>query len=70
MDSNSSSDHEGSEEVVRAPLGKIRSPAVISSLGIWLNTVQIKSPYLVDMEVDSMKKFIVEYKRYSQKWPR
>ena len=32
--------------------------------------VNVKSSYLVDLEVDGMKKFILEYKRYSQKCVR
>jgi hypothetical protein len=38
--------------------------------GMRLNMVNVKPPYLVDLEVDSLKKFILEYKRYSQKCPR
>jgi len=29
----------------------------------------IKLPHLADLEVESMKKFILDYKRYSQKCP-
>ena len=54
--------------VKRAPLGRAR-PAVVSPLaidpGMWLNMVNVK-PYLVDLGVNSTKKFILEYKRYSQ----
>ena len=32
--------------------------------------VNVKPPYLVDLEIESMKKFILEYKRYAQKCPR
>ena len=32
--------------------------------------VNVKPPYLSDLEIESMKKFILEYKRYSQKCPR
>ena len=74
MDSNSSSDNELLEEVVRAPHGRARPPAVIAPLeldpGLWLNMVNVKSPYLLDLEIESMKKFILEYKRYTQKCPR
>ena len=38
--------------------------------GIWLNIVDVKPPHLSDLEVESMKKFILDYKRYSQKCPR
>ena len=37
---------------------------------MWLNMVNVKPPYLPDLEVESIKKFILEYKRYSQKCPR
>ena len=32
--------------------------------------VNVKLPHLADLEVESMKKFILDYKRYSQKFPR
>ena len=32
--------------------------------------VNVKPPHLADLEVESMKKFILDYKRYSQKCPR
>ena len=38
-------------------------------LGMWLNMVNVKPPYLADLEIESMKKFILDYKRYSQKCP-
>jgi hypothetical protein len=48
-----------------------RLPAVIAPLamdpGLWLNMVNVKPPYLLDLEIESMKNFILEYKRYSQK---
>ena len=39
---------------------------------MWLNInmVNVKPPYLVDLEVESMKKNILEYKRYAQTCPR
>jgi len=74
VEADSSSGDESLEEVVRAPLGRARPPAIVAPLamdpGMWLNMVNVKPPYLVDLEVDSMKKFILEYKRYSQKCPR
>jgi len=74
VESDSSSDNELLEEVVRVPHGRARPPAVIAPLamdpGLWLNMVNVKPPYLLDLEIDSMKKFILEYKRYSQKCPR
>ena len=32
--------------------------------------INVKPPHLSDLEVESMKKFILDYKRYSQKCPR
>ena len=32
-----------------------------------MNMVDVNHPYLPDLEIESMKKFILEYKRYSQK---
>ena len=46
-----------------------RCPAAINS-GMWLNMVNVKTPYLADLELESMKKFILDYKRYSQKCPQ
>ena len=37
---------------------------------MWLNMVNVKPPHLADLEVESMKKFNLDYKRYSQKYPR
>ena len=37
--------------------------------GMWLNMVTVKSPYLVDLEIESMIEFILSYKRYAQKFP-
>jgi len=74
VDSDSSSDNERLEEVVRAPNRRARPPAVISPLamnpGLWLNMVDVKSPYLLDLKIESMKKFIQEYIRVAQKCPR
>jgi len=50
-----------------------RATAVIAPLamdpGLWLNMVYVKPPYLLDLEIESKKKFILEYQRYSQKCP-
>ena len=74
VDSDLSSDNELLEELVRAPHGRARPPAVIAPLeidpGLWLNMVNVKTPYLSDLKIESMKKFILEYKKYSQKCPR
>ena len=39
-------------------------------LEMWLKIVNVKLPHLSDLEVESVKKFILDYKRYSQKCPR
>ena len=38
-------------------------------VGMWLTMVNLRTPTLVDFEIMSMKKFIVEYKRYATKCP-
>ena len=70
-----SDDNEQVEEVpVRVPQRLARIPAVAPQLaldpGMWMNMVNVKPPHLPDLEIESMKKFILEYKRYSQKCPR
>ena len=35
--------------------------------GMWLNLVTVKPPYLANLEIESTKKFILDYERYSQK---
>jgi len=68
---DSDNNEEMEETPVRVPQIIVRGPAVAPPLaldpGIWLNMVNVKPPYL---EIESMKKFILEYKRYSQKCPR
>ena len=61
---------------IRIPAGRARVgppaaaiPAPIDP-GMWLSMVNVKPPHLADLEVESMKKFILDYKRYSQKYPR
>ena len=34
---------------------------------MWPNMVNVKPPYLADFEMESMKKFILDFKKYSQK---
>ena len=48
-----SSDGEGVEEVVRVPRGWAQPPRTVP--GMWLNMVNVKPPYLVDLEIESMK---------------
>ena len=37
---------------------------------MWLNMVNVELPYLSDLGIENMKKFILDYKKYSQKYPR
>ena len=50
---------ESVEEVVRVP-GGAQPPRTVPPLamdpGIWLNLVNVKPPYLVDLEIETMKK--------------
>jgi hypothetical protein len=36
---------------------------------MWLSMVNVMPPQLLDLEIESMKKFILEYKGYAQKCP-
>ena len=38
--------------------------------GMSLNMVNVKTPYLADLELESTKKIILDNKRYSQKCPQ
>ena len=55
-----SSDREVVEEVVRVPRGRDQPPRDVPPLtmdpGMWLNMVNLKPPYLVDLKVESTKK--------------
>jgi hypothetical protein len=42
---------------------------MVMNPGMWLNMVNVKPPQLADLELESMKKFILDNKRYSQKRP-
>jgi hypothetical protein len=42
---------------------------VVMDPGVCLSMVNVKPPQLQDLEIESMKKFILEFKRYSQKCP-
>ena len=33
---------------------------------IWPNMINVKSPHLADLEIESLKKFILDYERHSQ----
>ena len=58
----------------RVPRARGRAPAAAFPAaidpGMWLNMANVKTPYLADLELESMKKFILDYKRYSQKFPQ
>jgi len=63
------------EEVVWVPRGKALPPRVVPPLamnpGMWLNMVNVKTPYLVDLEIESMKNLFWSVRdRYAQKCPR
>jgi hypothetical protein len=53
---------------VRGAAAAAAAPLVMDP-GLWLNMVNVKPPQLSDLELESMKKFILDYKRYSQKCP-
>ena len=69
-----SSDGDVVEEVVSVHRGRAQPPRAVPPLAMdprmWLNMVNVKPPYLFDLEVERMKKIILEYKRYAQKCPR
>jgi len=54
--------------------GRVGPPAaeILAAInpGMWLNMLNVKPPHLSDLEVESVKKFILDYTRYSQKCPR
>ena len=58
----------------RAPRARGRAPAAAFPAaidpGMWFNMVNVNTPYLADLELESMKKFILYNKRYSQKCPQ
>ena len=59
-----SSDGEIEEEVVRVPRERAQLPMAIPSLamdpGMWLNMVNVKSPYLVDFGNQEYEKNVVD----------
>ena len=65
MDEEDSDDNEEMEEaLVRVPQRIVRGPVVAPQLaldpGMWLNMVNVKPPYLADLEIESMKKFMLD----------
>jgi hypothetical protein len=60
-------DEEGNENVP-APGVAADAPMVMDP-GLLLNMFNVKPPQLADLEIVSMKKFILDYKRFAQKCP-
>jgi len=62
------------DEVARVLRRRAQPPGAVPPLamdpGMWLNIVNVKPPYLLDLEIDGMTNFILEYKCYAQKCPR
>ena len=62
------------DEVARVLRRRAQPPGAVPPLamdpGMWLNIVNVKPPYLLDLEIDGMKNFILEYKRYAQKFQK
>ena len=54
---------------IPVPGGQAQAAPMIMDPGLWLNMVNIKPPQLADLEIESMKKFILDHKRYDQKCP-
>ena len=52
------------------PRGRAQPPRAVPLLAMEPGIVNVKPQYLVDLEVESMKIIILEYKRYAQKCPR
>ena len=64
-------DEEGAFEEEMPPRAPRAAAAPIAvDPGMWLSMVNVKPPHLVDLEIDTMKKFILDYKRYAQKCPQ
>ena len=72
-DEDSDDNEEMGEALVRVPQRRVRNPVVAPPLaldpGMRLNMVNVKPPYLADSEIESIKKFALDNKRYSQKCP-
>jgi len=63
-------------EDIPARLPRVRELALETALpgeidpGMWFNMVYVKTPYLADLVLESMKKILLDYKHYSQKCPQ
>ena len=70
-DPTNEEDSDDNEEMGEAPYRVLAvAPPLALDPGMWLNMVNVKPLYLANLEIESMKKFILDYKRYSQKCPR
>jgi hypothetical protein len=58
---------EGGRVALPSPVPKA-APIAIDP-GMWFSMVNIKTPQLADLEIESMKKIVSDYKRYAQKCP-
>ena len=58
------------EAHVRVPQRRVRWSCGGASVGVGSRDVaNVKPPYLADLEIESIKKFVLDYKSYSQKCP-
>ena len=72
IDGEDSDDNKEMKEAhVRAPQRRVRGPAAAPpwalNPGMWLNMINVKPLYLANLEIESVKKFILDYIRDSQK---
>ena len=62
------------EASVHVPQSRLRGPTVAPPLALdsrmWLNMVHVKPPNIADLEIESIQKFILDYKKYAQKYLR
>jgi len=72
VDEEDSDDNEEMDEApARVPQRKLRGLAVAPPLalnpGMWCNMVNMKLPYLADLEIESIKNFILDYNKVFSK---
>ena len=71
MDEEDSDDNEEvDEDMCVFPREEYVALSLALDPGMWLNMLNMKPPYLPDLEIESMKKLILDCKRYSRKCPR
>ena len=61
---------EGVNPMGGAPAAAAAVAPIAMDPGMWLSMVNVKPPQWVDLEIENMKKFILDYKRYAQKCPQ